>query len=773
MGVPVPVPVNDNPEQDALAAIRAQYQQALVFIQAMKQDEAEIQQDQSILAQLDALPSWIRDCSCIKSAIDKYTGEEDAAKADMKTQGDKLKALDPSFDALCDSLNSLINCIDTAMTDGVGYDNVMGDIANLQPAINKLLEAMKLKLQGDMYFAEMDSNAADQMNASELAALAAEGVSSLSAEAGVLNSVSTSLASLINAYQTAYNKANEDYNSYDFWDDVASFFGGDAEEKKAEDKAIMKNATDMMNGLSNIMTSLAPAIASCMPEFTQVMIVVKEILKEVKKILNDVNMSPKEKQGAVLALVMFLLTFFQVIKQDVATEKTKNNQDMSKGAMQASQMNVDNTLSNEKVKEEQEHNAKIMKMVMLVAEVVLGSIMMALAPGFGTALLVGLVTTFEALQTEGVVNVTGALAGAIGGKNAQIWADTIVAVAEMILTMGGGAALDGLSAVGKAAVEEVVEETMEAAMDIVEKAADAAAQAAGKAGEAGEKAAGLAMNLLDNVCSKAATKAAEGAAEQFMKQPFATLMSMIAKGTFKETLEKTMQKAAEEAIETAIEESATIAKLAARGVESSEDIIEGIATKAANESVASVSGKSVEKVAKEAAATKLGTAASRGLWTAVFAMGNTNMITDMLKKMGVTDDTILEIMQVIQQLIQMIALMFGSGMMSGATIEGVAQSMPRAVNLLSLIPQGANVAGEYGLYQTQIKESKAVTAIAMNGSVADLLHSFIEQLQKDMNLEREIMTKDQTQEAQSTLGMAGHLHDGDNAMVQILISAAG
>lgn len=764
---------NGNAEQEALAAIEAQYNQAKAYIQAMKNDTDKIKQDQSIIAQAEAF-GWLISTTALKSIEAPYIADEDAAKADLKAQGDALKALDPSFSALCDSLNALIDCIDKAANDpSAGVGNVMDDITKIQPEMDKILDAMQTRLQGDMYIAEMDSAEAGQLTSAELAQLASTASSYFSREVGSLMTVFNSLSTMIQDYQKAYNAANEDYNRYNMWDDVASFFGGDADEKKAEDKAIMANATDMMNGLSDVMTAMLPAISACSPEFAQALQVIKEVLREVKKILASAQIDPKEKEKLVLALVMFLLTFFQVVKQDVESEKMKNNQTQSQGAMAASKINIDNTMANEKIKEEQEANAKIMKLTMEIATAVMGAVMMVVAPGIGTALLIAMVTVFEELQTEGLVNVTGALAGAIGGKNAQIYADAIVAVIEMVVTMGGGALLDvGLTA--EKAAQEVADKAMESAMSTtIKKAAEAAAQAAGKAGEGFETAVGKAMSVLDNICSKAAYKAAEGAAAQFMKQPFGVLMTMIAKGTYTQALKAVMEKAAQEAIETAIEDAATIAKLAARDIESSPNVIDEVATRAANETVASLSGKSFEKIAEEAAATKLGTAVSRGAWTALFAYGNTNMLTDMLKKMGVSNDTVLEIMQVMQQLIQMVAMMMGSGMMSGATIEGVVQGLPRIANLASLAPQSVQVAGSYGMYETEMKESKAIKAIAMDGSIADLLHSFIEQLQKDANMERDVMTRDQTQDSQSTLGMAGHLHDGDNAMIQILVSAAG
>ena len=100
-------------------------------------------------------------------------------------------------------------------------------------------------------------------------------------------------------------------------------------------------------------------------------------------------------------------------------------------------------------------------------------------------------------------------------------------------------------------------------------------------------------------------------------------------------------------------------------------------------------------------------------------------------------------------------------------------SLPRVVQLAQLGPNIVEAASNYGMYETTEQQAGAVTAMQMNGSVADLLHAFIDQLQKDANLDRDIMINEQTQEAQSTMSMAGHLHDGDNAAIQILISAAG
>ncbi len=758
-------PTTNNAEQQALQAIQAQYQQALAFVEAMEKDTARINYDQGWIAEFESMGKAFRGMEA------PYKADEAAAEADLKNQEEALKALDPSFSSLCDTLDSLISCIDSAATDkNAGMSNVVGDIQNLQSVMDKIFSAMKQKLQGDMYSAELSSSVSDQLTASELADIAADGIQYQSSELSTLNGAMDSLSALITSYHTAYNSADADSNKYNFWDDAASFFGlGDAGKKKAEDKAAMANATDMMKGLSSVMGSLSSEVAGLMPQFTQVINVIKALVKQVQEILSDTTMNIKEKQGAVLALVMFLLTFFQVIKQQVETEKAKNNQDMSKGAVQASQINIDNTMTEQKIRMEQERNAKIMKITMMVAQAVLGGVMMAMAPGIGTALLVGIVTAFEEMQSAGVLDITQKLADAIGSK---IGANILIGLGEMGITVGGGALLDQVvSKALEAAVQKAAAAAVQSANGWIEKGVQTALTATGAVGDPAASAA--VENVLTQLAKSAAQKAAQGAATQFMKQPFGVLLEMAAKKTFSQALKQALETASEQAVETAVENGATIAKLAARGIQSTNAVVDDIATLAANRSVASISRKTIEKVAEDADRTQLKTAASRALYTNMFSMANTGMMTDMLKKMGVTDDTVMEIFGAIQQLIQMVALMAGSGMLNGANMEGVVSNLPRAVNLLQLAPQSAEVASSYGMYQTKMAESKAVTALAMNGSVADLLHSFIEQLQKDSNLDRDIMIKEQTQEAQSTSLMAGHLHDGDNAAIQILISAAG
>ncbi|MGB7978562.1 MAG: hypothetical protein WCF19_05325 [Chlamydiales bacterium] len=756
----------NNDEQEAFAAIQKQYQAAEAFVAAMKGDTDRIAHDASLLHPFTMM-GFPTSASFLKTIV----ADRDDAEADIKTQEKNLTDLNSDFSSLCDSLDSLVECINkTASNHSVNSKDLANDLKNLQGAMGKVFEAMKQKLQGDVYLAEMNSSAADQLTANQLAQLAEDAVQYESGEQGTLSTLMSSLQAMISNYRTAYNNANIDLNGYNIWDEVASYLDcGDAESNKASDESTMASATDMIHGLGALMSALGPEISSYMPQFTQVLDVIKAIMKEVQKILADPTLSAKEKQGAILGLVMFLLTFIQVVKQNVEGEKTKNNQQMSSGAIIASQDNIDDTMANQKIEEEVERNASILKTTLLICEVVLGAAMALMAPGFGTAFLIGMVTTLQALQTEGICDVMGGLTDAIDkAVGGQIGADLIVGGMEMALTMGGGAVLDGLAARLVAGLVTKAANTALAATEaVVEKAVQAALEAAGKVGDQAAKTA--VENALAEVTMQAADKAAAGAAQQFLKQPFGVLMEMVAKGTLKQMLKETMERAAEEAVAAAVKDAATLAKLAARGVQSSEAIVEGAAKRAADEAVANVTGKAADSVAADSARSAGRAALDRGKWALVFAFANTGLLTEMFKTIGASGNTFEDIMQVIQQLVQMIAMMGGSGMVT----ESMISSLPRVVQLAQLGPNIVEAASNYGMYETTEQQAGAVTAMQMNGSVADLLHAFIDQLQKDANLDRDIMINEQTQEAQSTMSMAGHLHDGDNAAIQILISAAG
>jgi hypothetical protein len=410
-----------------------------------------------------------------------------------------------------------------------------------------------------------------------------------------------------------------------------------------------------------------------------------------------------------------------------------------------------------------------MKIAEITMEVVLGALMTLAAPGVGTAFLTLMVTMMEVLQTEGVFNLTSKLGDAL---HSQLGGELMMAALECIVTMGGGYALDEMAAsYMKDSVEAAVNTSIQAAKVMLDEAAEAAVSAA--AGQASERAIQDTTSLLYDVAERSAERAATNAARQVMKQPFAALIEMMVKGTFSETMQKVMEKAAQEAVEVAIEEASIIAKFAALGIDSTDDIVDGIAVKAADQAVANNTGKKLAQIAEEANAAEspLKTAASRGLWTLTFALANNNFVVDSLKKMGLKDEGALAFFQILQMLIQMFAFIKGSGMLAGSEIDGITTKIPKMAASLTLIPQVGETVASFQNYETLEEQAKAVTKINMDGSVADLLHSFLQELQKDQVLDRELLTKGQVEWAQSVNAMAGHMYDGDQAAIQALVSA--
>lgn len=758
---------SNNPLQNALNKVKEQYVEGQKLINQIKEDLSKLKHDQSLMAmikELEASGMFFGDD--FQSYAKQVEAQEAQDMKALKADEAALEKLDPALESLCSTINSLIKCVNSAMDDGrVDFGLVMKDLADTTKVMSKVLVAMGEELQADLYTEAMDGS---KLSTKDLQELAARAAGFAGAEGAELDSAQSELESLFQAYHNSYDWAKADYSSYNWWERTF----GDGDEKRDRDKRIMANATAMMNGLADVMSAMSPALARFMPEFTAAMNVIKEVLKRVEQILSNVHMDPAKKKKEIMALVMFVLSFYQVIKQDVEDQKAKNKKDMSKGNMEASRMNIQDAQMYQKIKEEEEHNAKIMKVTMIVAEVVLGGLMMAAAPGLGTALLVAMITAMEVVGTEDPsLNATAALGKAMGSK---IAADVIVGALECAFTMGAGAALDSaMASVMEDTVETAAETSLETASESIEKAAEGAASAAGKAGD--KAAIKAAKEELTEIAEKAAQKAAKSAGEQFLKQPFATQVEMVLRGTFKSSMKAAMENAAKDAISTSIEDAATIAKLAARGVETSDQITDEMTTRASNQAVARASGKSFSSIAKENAKTFGEIAAARGFYTAIFATGNTDLLVDIYKKAGGDNETLLTIFQIVEQLLQMLAVMAGSGMMNGSTFEEASGNgtILRALTSLSVIPQAGEVGAAYSNSLTYKKEAKAVQGLSMTGSVADLLHAFVEQVQKDGNLEREMFLKDQQTEMASTISLASHVNDGERAGIQILVSAAG
>ena len=479
--------------------------------------------------------------------------------------------------------------------------------------------------------------------------------------------------------------------------------------------------------------------------------------------------------------MMFALGIFNMINQQVQTQKANNEQKMSQANLSASQSNLDDSVMNQKIQQEARANAAVMKMVMLVSQIVLGTLMTLLAPGLGTAFLMAAMTTMDA--TGATDALTNKLGNAIGN---QIAAEVLVGAAEVAATCGGGFVADRLLAAAtstavKAATVAADTATKNAIEEAAEQAATAAAKAGGKSGtQVTLTEVSRARIAIQNIAQQAAKKAAERTAEQLANQPLAALFRMLGQSG-RDAAKATIEKAAVKAANQAIVESETIAKLAADGIRTTDKVITQMTDRIANGTAANAANVDAKTV-KKAAGSDAAKAKTRLGWTVFYNIASSDYLIQMSQAIqkargkSTDDDDFMNFMtfiEVLKQLMQMIAMIGGSGIMSAASFDSSGSSLMRMSNMISMLPQGANAMASYGVAETDLSTATATTALAKNQAIADLLQTFVDQMQKDGQLSRDSFLRQQQQELQSDLSMAGHLEDGDIAGIQVLLSAAG
>jgi hypothetical protein len=751
--------------QNYIDSITKQYKVAESYIEAMEADGSQITHDQKeldkLLAEKDyftrycaSVPSWIT------TEISRLQADENGLKADIATQKSKLEALDPSFASLDDTLASLLNAItNLSSNSNIAPSDMSQDIQHIQNYLNLLFSSMKQKLNSDKDAAIISNDVQDNLSDAQLEQFAAQMITSQEGEQNTLGQLTSLLGKDIVSFHQAYDNAKADKHRFNCFDKAFNLH--DANGRIDRDNQIMANASSMIDTINNALTALAPETASLMPEFVQVTVILKIVMEKLKKILDNADLSSNQKASGVLSVLMFALGVFNMVGQEVQEQKSHNEKKMAESNINASQMNMADTVMNQQIQEEEAANAKLMKAVSLATQIILGAIMVLTAPGVGTALLMA---TFTALEATGVMDQATQKLGDV--IHSQIAAEVLIGVAEILVTCGGGYVGDeAVSNLSEEAVATAVEIAEEVAAEAIQKAAEQAAVSSVKA-EAVE----AAEATIKTVVKKAAKAAAKRTAEQLFNQPIIAVMKMLMTAAGRDAAKEVVIKAATEAADTAIVESATVAKLAARGVQSSNAILTEIADRAGNKAaanVANVSEKDVEALARS----QVWKSASRLSWTILFNISSSDYLTRIAKTTG--NDNFLTFMEVLKQLMQMIALLGGSGMLSAATFDGGANSLLRIANGLSLIPQGANTVASYGQYQTAESQAKATTALARNQTIASLLHTYLKQMQKDIEQERDRFIRQQQQELQSDRVMAGHLNDGDMAGIQVLMASAG
>ena len=715
----------------------------------------------------------------IAAANKAIVGQEaDIAKCEAA-----LQALDPGFQSINDTINSLMSAMATLGSQNIG-SRLSGDMDKLVSYLDSIFAAMRDKLKADEYQAIIENDKGGDLSNQQLEQYAAEMIQYQGSEQDLLSQLVETMANDVVSFHQLYDNGNAEAHKYTACDKAMNVHDHNEVHKAHWD---MHSATAMISAITTALNALAPEIASVSPAFSQLNMLVEEIVRKIMKIIDSTNLSPKEKQAQILALMMFLLGFFNLVQQEVASQKAKNEKMMAEANLDSSKMNLADTQMNQKIQQYEVKKAKMLKLVMFIAEIILGAIMTVLAPGAGSALVAAALTILAATGGPNGPSVMDKLTTAIAKSVGNTAAQVIVALLEVVVSLGGGAAADKIaSTLAQSAAATAVKSAMLSVKDAISTAVKEAVEVAGKEAT-DEGATTAAETTLTNVSSKAAKLAAETAYKEFTTQTVAKQLQMIVKGTYKELLEKAMTSAATQAAETAVQWSGALARQAAEtGIAATEEGTAAIAEKAAVDAVATVFKKTAEDVAKDMTSFDTSSwsavksnAGSRLLMTSLYAAASNDLLLDLVmaivKKAGAKDEsTTYEALKITMEIIQSLLAMYAQSS-SGAASQFFGDSatgIGKVGTGLQLSAVGAKSFADIDMYWVYQGQAEAQAGIQIASNLETLLNSYMNQMSKDANLDRDKFISLQKETMASTAAMASHLHDGDNTGAQVLASQA-
>lgn len=782
--------------------IQGEYAQAQKYISQIEYWESQIANEESKIAWDKAHSKhWINEGGYAFQTTDHSVTQDMKGREAMvngyehilQTFEELLVQIDPGVEDMINAINSLLASIAGLTGKNISGAQMQKDLAQIQGYMGQMFQALEDRLQADKYLALIQQGGANgDLTAAELEKLAAEMLKCQGAEMSVLTNLINQMSNDVLKYHQQYDNANVDKNKFNWFDRD--------EVEINKDKQTMTNAKAMVNLIDNAIAGLIPEVASLSPEFVEIQFVLDQVIKDVEKIIaNAANLSPKEMQGQILALMMFVLGFFSMVQQDGQGAKSKNEQLMSQANLDASEMNMEDIQMNTKIAAEVMENAKIDQDVMFAMKIVIGVLFTLLAPGWGSALVMLALLALSVSGGPQGPSVLDKLTDKIAEKTGKTNAEIIVTAVEVVASVAGGAGLDMVAdQVASQVTQAAVKSAMQSVQSTIENTVEQALSTAGKVGD--QAATQAVTDTLTQTVEQAAQKAAQTTFKLFVNQSVTSQIQMFAQGTFKQLLEDSVNQAANSAANNAVTQANLLLQTAAEnGVAASEKEIANVASQAASKAVADVAFKSITSGDPAAAAQKslnaatkacddstsavFKTAATRLVASAVYGFTSNNLLLDsviaIMKKEGLNQDDkayeeIQMITQVLQSLISMIAMMGGTGMFSSlstALFEGTPQALSRVINLFQALPQGARSIAQLGLYQVEEAQANATKGLQLASTISELLQLNLSQMTKAGQLQLNNFIQQQQQEFQSDLILANSLEKGDSAGIQVLVQA--
>jgi len=699
---------------------------------------------------------WVcNDVRVAYSNIGRLVQSMVAPTAQIKGDEEQLSAMDPAFSRLASALNAII-----------GISSVDGQENSEQSIlfIANNLQKTKALLQ-EIYTAFQDEITAGQAgvtnNSTDLSTDEADAIDEMqqtNAAQGELNSAINGLATdATNAY-TQYLSAYQDEKD-------TSMFSLDSHV--GQDLVAKWENTVSQKAFTNSIGDLASSIASGEIEvaFSSINTAVESLFKKVEKILEDPSaVSSGKDLGKILNLMMLVLGYFNVIQEEVEKLKTENEQQMSKANLKATEMNLGASQVMAAIAQVVQAEAHVLKIVTLVTTVVLGVVFTAMAPGIGTAILMAGMSSYEAYESQTGDQQTKALTQDIGSgfqdlgvssQLSQILSSVTIALAEVVVVVAGGAGIDlVVEKASQAAIREAVQEAEEIA-------SNAANQVEGQA----------AKEEVRSAVIFAARSGAEMAAKQFNKQALYKIV-------FGGSLKVATKQAAKEAAELAAKDLIQLSDF------SNPAVIDKVAQDSAYKAVSNSTKKSVQQIEKEASRSAKAVAGKRALFTGIGGLANSNFLLNIAnaiesadgKKLSKSEMEIVTItLQVVQEIIQMIAMMMGGGFGEQADLKQGSSSLLMAqkgmvgMQSVSMLSSSVSSLGVGEVDETQavvVKEQQII------GALSSALHSFLKEVQQDSNKERALFMQKLMAEVKSQESLSSNLYDGNTTGIEILVSGA-
>ncbi len=696
----------------------------------------------------------------------KYEGKIAGLQAKVQADETKLEAIDPNINGtLINQLNELMENSQNLLYQGLTAGDSNKIMQQTTEIFKQLCSAIMATIQQDLAMEGMKKFGSDPNHAAAILQFAGIAIQAEFQEQSALQNIQTDVINDVTDWYKEKSDAEADLKTghwYDF------FTGGGPDSGK--DHAEIRAAEAMINILNQIEKGIAPLIETIDPGMQEFTYELQELKAKFQQYLNG-HGTIQEIKDAMVAVLSILVAIIAETTKDAAMY----DKEMNQASQATSQMNLNDSLSQQEVIDDAKKYASIMGGLLDAAKYIGMAVIFLLNPGVAMALMVAL---DAALTATGVMDK---LQNALADKLGDIGGAIATCGIEVAGTAGGSAAIEGL--IEKIAIQAAAQAT-EAAVaktieEVVAKVTESALKSVGGAADVATKASTAAEEVATKAVTEAVTIAQQKVANAFLSKTVTEFITSIAKGNLKVAMET----AAKEAAENAGKEIQVLADTAAKQGSAAvigDTEIESIAKTAATKAVADAL-KITEKAAAQIdrltfAGQDLGEkttgskALMRGSFTALGAMGSTGLMIDFTALMQHKDKKDLSegwqtAMEVIQALLQFIGTLGASDI---AIAQNLQSGIPKALLGLEVAQGGMQAIGSAGEAAADFQQAGAVRAIAKDQSTLDMMQFIIEQLRKDGQIQRDQYTKEMQKASETNMSLAMHFNDANQAVAEAM-----